>query len=72
MSALRILAGCSNGATFDALIRNGVDKRELVDLTARGLISNQQIATLAGDRKLAVLWFRITKAGREALGQVYQ
>jgi hypothetical protein len=72
MNALAILAGCPTGATLDALRAVGVKDYEIVDLAGRGLVASRCIRTLAGDRRLAVLWLYITKEGREALGQVLQ
>lgn len=65
--ALRILAGCPEGATEHAMATlNGVTRGILDDLVCAGLV-RCQLQQLAKLRMLAIPRFWITEAGKKAL-----
>jgi hypothetical protein len=66
LKALRILAGCPDGATEDALARHGITRAALWDLVADGhaTVQTQRFGKL---KHLEVDRFRITPRGRSTL-----
>jgi predicted acylesterase/phospholipase RssA len=62
--AFDILAGCSTGATHDALLAVGCTETALAALCRRGLVS-RRTAALANPRGLIVTRYWITDAGKK-------
>jgi hypothetical protein len=68
--ALKLLARSPNGCTEALMLARGVELEMLDKLDIDGLAKAGAHATMAGSRRMKVVWLRITAAGRKANRQL--
>ena len=67
--ALRLLADAGEGSTVPALVRRGCTVQELHRLVRDGLASAERMQARGKPPSRAVLYLRISRAGRDALAR---
>jgi hypothetical protein len=67
--ALRLLARSPNGCTEALMLAHGFESAMLGDLVLNGLAVAVDHRTMAGRRRIKVIWLRITEAGRKAIAR---
>jgi hypothetical protein len=65
--ALQLLAGNPNGCAEATMLANGFEIKILGKLVLDSLAEAEARNTMAGTRRIRVIWMRITDAGRKAI-----
>jgi hypothetical protein len=66
--ALRLLARSPNGCTEALMMAYGFEVAMLGKLVLDGLAKADARDTMAGSRRMKVVWLQITRAGRKLIG----
>jgi hypothetical protein len=65
--ALQLVARSPNGCTEALMLAHGFELKMLDKLASEGLTKTEAHDTMAGSRRMKVVWLQITAAGRKAI-----